>query len=383
MIYKHCDDLAIANLLLGINMEYSELASIINLNSYTKNKEGVDENGRIFSSWMEALGFKTKIFTRKEIGDHLLFSSPVIANKKRILLLGHLDTVFPPNTFTNFSEDDEWIYGPGVCDMKGGNVVALEALRAIKKQQGDIANIDMLLVSDEESGSDDSKYLSADLAKDYDICLVFEAAGIDHEVVIERKGVGTFTISLEGKAAHAGNHYVDGSNANLAAAYMIIALTELTDLTQGTTVNAGKISGGIGANTISPKAEIIVEVRYTQSIEKERLLVQVETICNTPYVEGVIASLSGGIQRDVMQSSNSQKALLTELGNILGYPLKTEKRGGVSDANIVSSVGVATLDGFGPFGDGDHTIHERASKASFIKRIDEVSKILLSFNGVD
>lgn len=362
-------------------MEYSELATIINLNSYTKNKAGVDENGRIFTAWMEALGFSTEVFVRESIGNHLLFSSPVITNKKRILLLGHLDTVFPPNTFTDFTEDDGWVYGPGVCDMKGGNIIALEALRAIKKQQGDIANIDMLLVSDEESGSDDSKYVSAELAKNYDICLVFEAAGLDHEVVIERKGVGTFTIALEGKAAHAGNHYIDGCNANLAAAHMIIALTELTDLTQGTTVNAGKISGGIGANTISPKAEIIVEVRYTQSIEKERLLAQVDAICNTSYVDGVTATLSGGIQRDVMQSSDNQQVLLNDLGDILGYPLKTEKRGGVSDANIVSSVGVATLDGFGPFGDGDHTVNERASKASFIKRIAEVSKILLSFNG--
>lgn len=363
-------------------MDFSELASIINLNSYTKNKSGVDENGIIFSGWMNALGFSTEVFTREKIGDHLLFSSPVIKNKKRVLLLGHLDTVFPPDTFTDFSEDDEWIYGPGVCDMKGGNVVALEALRVVKAEQGDIANIDMLLVSDEESGSDDSKFLSAELAKNYDICLVFEAAGLDHEVVTARKGVGTFTITLEGKAAHAGNHYVDGCNANLAAAHMVIALTELTDLNQGTTVNAGKFSGGIGANTISPKAEIIVEVRYTESVEKERVLAQLEDICNSTYVDGVTATLSGGIQRDVMQSSANQTVLLTELASILGYPLKTEKRGGVSDANIVSSVGVATLDGFGPFGDGDHTKHERASKASFTRRIDEVSKILLAFNGV-
>ena len=363
-------------------MDFSELASIINLNSYTKNKSGVDENGIIFSGWMNALGFSTEVFTREKIGDHLLFSSPVIKNKKRVLLLGHLDTVFPPDTFTDFSEDDEWIYGPGVCDMKGGNVVALEALRVVKAEQGDIANIDMLLVSDEESGSDDSKYLSAELAKNYDICLVFEAAGLDHEVVTARKGVGTFTITLEGKAAHAGNHYVDGCNANLAAAHMVIALTELTDLNQGTTVNAGKFSGGIGANTISPKAEIIVEVRYTESVEKERVLAQLEDICNSTYVDGVTATLSVGIQRDVMKSSANQTVLLTELASILGYPLKTEKRGGVSDANIVSSVGVATLDGFGPFGDGDHTKHERASKASFTRRIDEVSKILLAFNGV-
>ncbi|MEP2651837.1 MAG: M20 family metallopeptidase [Paraglaciecola sp.] len=363
-----------------MTLDFTELAQIINLNSYTKNKLGVDENGRVFTRWMEEIGFNTEVFTREEIGDHLLFKSPIVEGKKRVLLLGHLDTVFPPGTFTEFSEDKDWVYGPGVCDMKGGNIVALEALRNVNEQQGYVTNIDMLLVSDEESGSDDSKYLSAELGENYDICLVFEAAGVDHEVVIARKGVGTFFINLEGKAAHAGNHYVDGCNANLAAAHMIIALTELTDLAMGTTVNAGKISGGIGANTISPKAEIVVEVRYTQKKEKERLLASLDLICASPVVDGVTATLSGGIQRDVMQSSPNQMTLLAQIAGILGYPLKTEKRGGVSDANIVSSVGVATLDGFGPFGDGDHTVTERASKASFKRRIDEVTKILLGVN---
>ncbi|MFT6924914.1 MAG: glutamate carboxypeptidase [Psychromonas sp.] len=361
-------------------MDFSELASIINLNSYTKNKCGVDQNGVIFRGWMEALGYKCTVFPRTEIGDHLLFNAPLQKEGKRVLLLGHLDTVFPPNTFVAFSEDEEWVYGPGVCDMKGGNIVALEALRAVKATHGAISNIDMLLVSDEESGSDDSKKLTAELAKDYDLCLVFEAAGVDHEVVIGRKGVGTFTISLLGKAAHAGNHYISGCNANLAAAHMIIKLTELTNLAEGTTVNAGKFSGGIGANTISPKAEIVVEIRYTQSHEKERLLLAVQAIIDQTFVEGVTATMTGGIQRDVMQPSDNQAQLLEQLESILGYPLKTEKRGGVSDANIVSAAGVATLDGFGPFGDGDHTIHERAKKTSFHQRIDEMTKILLAFN---
>ncbi|UPW20399.1 M20 family metallopeptidase [Agarivorans sp. TSD2052] len=361
-------------------VNFTQLKSIIDLNSYTKNKQGVDQNGAMFRSWMEQLGYCTEVFVRENIGNHLHFRSAYNPKLPRVLLLGHLDTVFPPKTFEGFREDAEWVYGPGVCDMKGGNIVALEALKAVKQTRGTIANIDMLLVSDEESGSDDSKYLSAELAKEYDICLVFEAAGPDHEVVIERKGVGTFTISLEGKAAHAGNHYAQGCNANLAAAHMIIALTELTDLTQGSTVNAGKFSGGIGANTISPKASIVVEVRYTQTKERDRLLTALKEIVATPKVRGVSAELEGGIQRDVMQASAKQAALLSSIAEILDYPLKTEKRGGVSDANIVSSVGVATLDGFGPFGDGDHTIHERANKQSFVRRIGEVTQILLAFN---
>ena len=247
---------------------------------------------------------------------------------------------------------------------------------------GAIHNIDMLLVSDEETGSDDSKFLTMELASQYDACLVFEAAGENNEVVIARKGVATIYLDFSGKAAHAGNKYSEGRNANLAAAKMLIALTELTDLEAGTTVNVGKISGGIGANTISPKATLAVEFRFTCASERDRILSTIDDLVANPSVEGVTVTMSGGLQRDVMESTEKQQALLSEIEGVLGYPLPTEKRGGVSDANTASSSGVPTLDGFGPFGDGDHTVHERASKASFKQRIDEVTKILSHFNQV-
>ena len=360
---------------------FSELAQLIKINSYTKNRHGVNEVGRIYQQIFEQLGFKTARFSRKEIGDHLLFSS-LVSDGPKLLLLGHLDTVFPPHTFCNFTEDHDWIYGPGVCDMKGGNHVAITALRHVKQRFGQIANIDMLLVSDEETGSDDSKTLTETIAKDYDSCLVFEAAGVKGEVVIGRKGVATYTIDLAGKAAHAGNHYLSGANANLAAAHMIIELTKLTAIELGSTVNAGKISGGIGANTVSPKAQIIVEARYSQGNERDRLVNAIEQIVDTTYVDGVSASLSGGIQRDVMQPNPDQSELIEKLQQIIGEPLLTELRGGVSDANVIAAAGVATLDGFGPYGDGDHTSDERASKQSFIERSIQVSKILIAYNGI-
>ena len=360
-------------------MRFSELAEIININSYTKNKVGVDQTSALYSKWMKELGYTVNVYERENIGNHIHYTSESTSGKK-ILLLGHFDTVFPPNTFEGFNEDEEWIYGPGACDMKGGNHIIVQALRYVK-QQSDIYNIDVLMVSDEETGSDDSKLLSSKLAKNYDYCLVFEAAGVNHEVVIARKGVATFYIDIVGKAAHAGNHYVDGINANLAAAHLLIDLTKLTDLEQGTTVNAGKMNGGIGANTISPSASLTVEARFTKASERERLLKAFEDIVAKPVIEGVSITMSGGLQRDVMQPSNEQALLLAEIEAVLGEPLKTESRGGVSDANVISASGVPTLDGFGPFGDGDHTIHERACKKSFVRRINEVSKILLAFNG--
>ena len=361
-----------------VHIDFSELQSIIEINSWTKNKEGVDRNGEIFAYWLEALGYTLIRYPREEIGDHLHLTSPSKEGKK-LLLLGHIDTVFPPNTFEDFKEDEEWIYGPGVCDMKGGNYVALQALRNMHKKYGEIHNIDFLLVSDEETGSDDSKHLSAKLAKEYAYCMVFEAAGLHNEVVIGRKGVGTFFIDIEGVASHAGNHYSEGADANLEAALKLQSLVALTNLEKETTVNVGKISGGIGANTISPHAHLTFELRYTSTHERDRVLKAIDEIVKRSYVEGTEASLSGGIQRDVMQPSPAQMSFIDNINYLCGIELPTEKRGGVSDANIISSQGVATLDGWGPYGDGDHTVHERASKKSFTERIDLVTEIFEHF----
>ncbi len=358
--------------------DFSELAQLITINSFTKNKAGVDQVSGLFNQWMVDLGFTVNRHKREHIGDHILYSSPVVEGKK-ILLLGHFDTVFPPNTFVDFREDEEWIYGPGVCDMKGGNYVALCALRQVFKQYGQITNIDVLMVSDEESGSDDSRHLTQSIAENYDFCLVFEAAGCQNELVTARKGVATYHIEIKGKAAHAGNHFNEGINANLAAAHMLIELTSLTNVQIGTTVNAGKIEGGIGANTISPRASLIVEGRFSSNKEKYRVLTEIERIVSSQSVEGAKASFTGGLQRDVMTSNAQQLTLIEELEDIIGRPLKLEKRGGVSDANTISAMGVPTLDGFGPYGDGDHTLAERANKASFFDRISDVTRILCHY----
>lgn len=356
-------------------LDFTDLATLINCNSYSKHKEGVDQHGEIMAEFIQPLGMSMTRYQRDTVGDHLLFRSGRRPGKK-VLLLGHLDTVFPPGTFTDFAMDDEWIYGPGACDMKGGNFVALQALRALKSRFGQLANVDFLLVSDEEIGSDDSRSLTQHLAKNYDACFVFEAAGKNHEVVVARKGIATFEITIEGKAAHAGNHYADGIDANYAAANMLIELANLTDLQKGSTVNVGKMQGGIGANTISPKATLLVEARFTNDIEQLRLFKSIENICLAIEVTGVNVSISGGLQRPVMMATTEQLLLLNELNAILGEELLTEKRGGVSDANLVAALGVPTLDGFGPFGDGDHTIHERALKSSFSKRIAQMTQIL-------
>ncbi|SMC09723.1 M20 family metallopeptidase [Nitratiruptor tergarcus] len=357
-------------------MEYSfsELEELININSYTKNKAGVDKNGEIVRIKLESLGYVTTVFEREHIGNHLWFKSPKKEGEK-ILLLGHLDTVFPPGTFEYFREDEEWIYGPGVCDMKGGIMVMIEALR----RQKELFNVDIFLVSDEETGSDDSSELTFNIAKEYDYCLVFEAAGKNGEVVTQRKGIGTFEIEIKGKAAHAGNCFKDGIDANQEAAHKILALSHLSDPDNGTTVNVGKIEGGIGANTISPMATLLFETRFTSASERDRVLASMTEITNTSFIPGTTATLGGRLQRDVMEERPEQLAFLERIKQWTGIKLPVEHRGGGSDANIAASAGTVTLDGFGPYGDGDHTIHERASKKSFIQRIELTTSLLKGF----
>jgi len=356
-----------------------DLEKIININSYTQNKVGVDKVGKIMSTWLEKLDFTTEIFQRELIGNHLLYVSKKKENLPKILLLGHNDTVFPQGYFENFTQDEEYIYGPGVCDMKGGNIVALEALRSIYKQNGSIHNIDFLLVSDEETGSDDSSALTSKIAKDYDYCFVFEAAGVELELVTARKGVGKCIVNIEGKASHAGTSYKKGVNANLESAHKLQAYSNITNFEKGTVVNVGKIEGGIGLNTVSPHANMQMEFRFETKEEKIRVLEEIDAITKHSYVDGTKATAQCIIQRDVMQENEKQYELIKLFETLTGKKIKTEKRGGVSDANVVASQGVTTLDGFGPFGDGDHTKKERALKSSFESRIDMVSIILNYF----
>lgn len=358
-------------------MDYlKDLEKIVNINSYTQNKSGVDRVGKVMSSWLEEIGFSSNVYEREVVGNHILFTTPKKKGLKNILLLGHNDTVFPEGYFEDYREDKEYIYGPGVCDMKGGNIVALQSLRNIYKKNREIHNIDFMLVSDEETGSDDSFLMTSKIAKDYDYCFVFEAAGQNLELVTARKGVGRYIINIEGRASHAGTSYKKGINANLEAAYKLQEYSKLIDFDKGTIVNVGKIEGGMGINTVSPHCEMQMEFRFDTAQEKKRVIEEVNRITQYSYVEGTKSKADCVIQRDVMEENPRQLEFIKLVEDVIGESIRVEKRGGVSDANVVAGQGVTTVDGFGPFGDGDHTIKERALKSSFEQRINMMTKVL-------
>jgi len=276
-------------------MDFKELEKLINLDACTTDKASVDRNGEVYAKWLQALGFEVERYQREVIGDHLMFRSQRRPGP-RLLLLGHIDTCYSAPYSPRFTEDDQWIYGPGVCDMKGGNYVAVCALRNLQQQRGAIANIDFLLVSDAEGGSGDSHSLTAVLAREYDSCLVFGTAGSRHEVVTGRQGVAAYVIRLTGRSLQAGSLYTQHCNASQAAGWMASSLIALTDRDRGSFVSVARVGADEEEKSkASPTVELLLEVRYSSIPERERLLLDLSEVLDSSTLKLVDIEISGGI----------------------------------------------------------------------------------------
>ncbi len=353
------------------------LTQIVEINSFTRNPGGVNRVGDAVSGFLKELGFAETRFYRQEIGDHRLFTRP--GRGRRVLFSCHLDTVFPPEMgFDRCHVGTPRTTGPGVIDMKGGIIVLLATLKMLAdlERSPDLA-LSIFFGSDEETGSEDSRPLIEDVAKNHDYAFVFECGGDHGEVVSARKGVGTFRIEIQGKAAHAGNDYPRGINANLEAAHKLIAIQNLTSLDHGTTVNVGQISGGIGANTISPSASLVIDFRYTAAEEADRVVTSLNELTRQNFVPGTVSRLDGRVQRPVMNETESTRRFAELVRDVSGGVIQCEKRGGVGDANLIAALGIPTLDGFGPTGKNDHTADEFMETETLFHRIELLGKVLL------
>jgi glutamate carboxypeptidase len=356
------------------------LVSLVQINSYTGNPEGVNRVGDEVAVFLKHLGFDETRYAREDIGDHRLLVRP--GPGRQILFSCHLDTVFPPDLgFDKCQVGDPVTTGPGVIDMKGGITVLLFTLMmldelGLRRPSG----YHILFSADEETGSEDARPLVEAQARGKDYGLVFECGGPNGEVVAARKGVGTFRIEIEGRAAHAGNDYARGVNANLEAAHKLIAIQQLTDLEIGTTVNVGQMGGGIGANTISPSAFLLIDFRYAVDAEGERIVSKLDEQTRAAFVAGSRSRMSGGIQRPVMVETHATRTFSELVNQAGGGEVHTEKRGGVSDANFIAFAGVPTLDGFGPLGGKDHTVEEFMYTRSLFERIELLGRVLVKLD---
>jgi glutamate carboxypeptidase len=281
------------------------------------------------------------------------------SNRRRALpaqlLIGHYDTVWPLGTTAKrpFTVDGNIVRGPGVFDMKGGLAQIVIALRAIRTLGLEPALEPLIFVnSDEEIGSRSStKYIRA-LAQCVERAFVLEPSmGDEGALKTERKGIGRFTVTVHGKAAHAGLDPEGGASA-------ILELSALNDAEKGVTVNVGTIDGGLQPNVIAPHSQAVVDVRVPTIVDGERIERAIHGL--EPVTSGVRLTIEGGIGRPSMEQTPRNRQLWEQaesLGRDLDLELKQCRAGGGSDGNTTSQF-TATLDGLGPVGHGAHAEHE-------------------------
>jgi glutamate carboxypeptidase len=270
----------------------------------------------------------------------------------KVLLIGHLDTVWPLGTTTSwpFAVDDETASGPGVFDMKAGVVQLLFALNAVAERDG----VTVLLTTDEEIGAPTSRELIRDAAGAVEAALVLEpsAAGA---LKTERKGVAIYRLDVEGRAAHAGLDPETGVNAAVELVHQLLAVVELADPARGTTVNPGLVSAGTAVNTVPAAATAQIDVRTRTRAEAERIDAAFRAL--RPVTAGAALAVERVAATPPLERSSSASLFrrAEQLAQRLGLPALTEAAvGGGSDGNMIADLGVPTLDGLGPVGDHAH-----------------------------
>jgi len=301
-----------------------------------------------------------------------------------VAIVGHLDTVFPPGTFEGFTYDGTIARGPGVLDMKGGLVVAIEALRALERAGAlDGLKVVLAIVSDEEVGSPEGRPLLQKHLRGAACALVLEAGRKADAVITSRKGTAGVTARSHGKAAHAGNAHKDGANAIWALAKFIDLAQGLTHYEQGVTLNVGKISGGQGKNTVPDAAEALLDFRFITTQDGEIVMNKLHDLAKqaAEAVPGTRIELSGGIARSPLERSDGNVALYREYAACARAAGLQDGEaplvGGGSDASSTSAIGIPSIDGLGPRGTGFHTREELIEAATLVPKSEAIARFLL------
>jgi glutamate carboxypeptidase len=377
-----------------------ELTEHVSVNTGTDNIEGIDRYRDILASDLQELGFATRKEAAGPIpvltcdGGSVSVADNLVATRKgssprRILLNGHMDTVFSAgDDFQSLSVDpDGTLHGPGVLDMKGGIVVMLNALRALSALGFlDEANITILFNSDEEIGSLGSRALIEELAAQHDMGLVFEGTR-ENRMTRSRKGLGQVRLKVTGRESHAGASHEQGVSANLELAHQVVAIEQLTDYERGVTVNVGVMEGGEKRNTIPGCADAYIDLRYPTLDDGEYLLGAVDEIAaqtytgNPNYPELPTTEVWGVLHRPVKEENTEVDALIAQamgLSQLIGEPIVGSiYSGGGTDGSIAQGVGLPTADSFGLNGSGGHSSREKTSLQSLVART-KLAAIIIS-----
>ncbi|MCC6300241.1 MAG: M20 family metallopeptidase [Anaerolineales bacterium] len=345
-----------------LNAIKSLLKLLVETESPSHDKTAVDRVGAIVAEEARKLGAHVEVIPNTKTGDHILarFHPSSFNNHPSILILCHMDTVFPLGTIdkTPYREEGEKIFGPGTLDMKAGIVIALAAVESARKS-GLNRSVTLLCTSDEEIGSHTSRALIESLAKESALVLVMEGALLDGSLKTWRKGTGQFIVKTHGRAAHAGGDHQAGRNAIEEMAHQVLAIQKLTDYEKQTTLNVGVIKGGTVANVVPEECVAQVDVRVMQPGEWERLESAMQNL--KPALDGARIEITGELNRPPMPFDDAMKSTFEKAQGIasrIGMELKAGGTGGASDGNFVAPLGIPLLDGMGAVGEGYHSERE-------------------------
>ena len=302
----------------------------------------------------------TRVPGRDGYGDNLIARTP--GEGKPVLVAGHLDTVWSHGTLKSmpYFVDGKKAHGPGIYDMKAGSFLAFHAVRSILRQGiKTLRPIVLLLTPDEEVGSPTSRWLIEQEAAQAAMVLIPEPAGAGGACVTARKGVGRFTMRVEGRGAHSGTAFEDGASAIVELSHQIIGLHRMVDIERGITLNAAPVWGGTRPNVISPDAGCEIDLRVNSAADG--VLMEERLLGLTAKTPGCRVIVEGGMNRPPYPESPAISALYAHAQGVareVGLALPKQHRGGGSDGNFSAALGVATLDGLGCPGSGAHASHE-------------------------
>lgn len=360
-----------------INNHFNEalamLEELVNTDSGSSDKPGVDRVGRMLQEKYEQIGFTAEVRESEQYGNSIVLRHTDAADPN-ILALAHMDTVFARGTAQErpFSVKDGVAYGPGVIDMQASQVMLFYTMKAlVEKQLPGYKNIEIVLNSDEEVGTVSSRPLIEEKAKGKKHVLVMEPARKDGSIVSSRRGSGRYTLEVTGRAAHSGMNPENGINAIEELAHKIIELQALSDPENNLHMNVGLIEGGTTVNTIAPSARADVDVRISTADQGDMIDEKIKEICSTSAVPGTELTLTGGINRPPMEFTDGVKHLVEVVqteAEALGLNVGHTTTGGGSDASFTAAMGIPTIDGLGPVGGKQHSEDEYLEVDSLQKR---------------
>jgi glutamate carboxypeptidase len=364
----------------------SLLERLVNMDSGTYDKELVERVAGVLTDELAAAGFSVERYEAGKYARHIVASRKGSRHgSKRILLVGHMDTVFLAGESSRrpYAVSGGKAFGPGVHDMKCGLVAAIYACRALLECGfAGLGDITILMNTDEEAGSPTSRGLIEDAAKQADAAFVLECAYPDGSVVTARKGVGMYHLYIEGVAAHAGANPENGVSATHEMAEKILAIHALTDFSLGTTLNVGVVKAGTRSNVVADHAEAEIDLRVVTQAEAERVARALAAIAK-PSLRGASVRLEGGLNRPPMERTDAVArlfALVRAEGDKLGMRVLERSTGGASDGNFVGAVGTPIVDGMGPQGGFAHSLDEFMDWVAFPSWVKLLAYSIIAVN---